>query len=212
MHAGPMNLRRFATHESKLVVATPESLAGYGRLVPDYERCKVEIVRWPAQGWRAVDGDTGDEGGTAEGVFEFWWKGDMLYGRNGAVGDTYLFGWNRDPVEASEDRNDAPRDRVLIWHANYHPDGGQVFFPREGKPFVVPLALPGDDVTPDKFVSFWFDGSAGLYIHPNVWHEAVFPLAERASFNDKQGKVHARVSVDFAREFGVYLQVPLRRP
>lgn len=138
MQAGPLTLRHHATCQPRLVVATPETLEGYGRLVPDYERCKVEIVRWPAQGWRHVDTDTGDEGGTTEGIFEFWWQGDMLYGRNGAVGDTYLFGWNRDPAAALETRNNAPRDRVLIWHANYHPDGGQVFFPREGKPFVVP--------------------------------------------------------------------------
>jgi hypothetical protein len=28
--------------------------------------------------------------------------------------------------------------------------------------------LPGDDVTPDRFVTFWCDGSRGLYIHPNI--------------------------------------------
>ncbi|MSP89469.1 MAG: ureidoglycolate hydrolase [Alphaproteobacteria bacterium] len=212
MQATPLPLRPFAAHELPLVRATPETLEGYGRLIPDYATCPIEIVRWPARGWRPVDSDTGDEGGTTEGIFEFWWRGDMLYGRNGAVGDTYLFGWNRDPAEAREDRADASRTQVLLWHANYHPDGGQVFFPREKVPFVVPLALPGDDVTPDKFTAFWFDGSAGLYIHPNVWHEAVFPLAERTSFHDKQGRVHARISVDFAREFGVYLSVPLRRP
>jgi hypothetical protein len=212
MHATPLPLRPFAQHDLPLVRATPETLDGYGRLVSDYAACPIEIVRWPARGWRPVDADTGDEGGTTEGIFEFWWRGDMLYGRNGAVGDAYLFGWNRDPAEAREDRADPSRAQVLLWHANYHPDGGQVFFPREKVPFVVPLALPGDDVTPDNFTAFWFDGSAGLYIHPNVWHEAVFPLAERTSFHDKQGKVHARVSVDFAREFGVYLSVPLRKP
>ena len=77
---------------------------------------------------------------------------------------------------------------------------------------MVPLALPGDDVTPEQFVAFWFDGSQGLYIHPNVWHEAVFPLAERASFDDRQGAVHARVSVNFVEEFDCYLAVPLRAP
>jgi hypothetical protein len=28
--------------------------------------------------------------------------------------------------------------------------------------------LPGDDVTPDRFVTFWCDGSRCLYIHPNI--------------------------------------------
>ncbi len=76
----------------------------------------------------------------------------------------------------------------------------------------IPLALPGDDVTPQKFVSFWCDGGRGLYLHPNVWHGAVVPLDDEAEFLDRQGRVHARVSVDFAKEFGVYLSAPLRRP
>jgi hypothetical protein len=45
-----------------------------------------------------------------------------------------------------------------------------------------------------------------------VWHEAVFPLAARASFYDEQGKVHARVSCNIAAEFGVFLAVPLAAP
>jgi ureidoglycolate hydrolase len=98
---------------------------------------------------------------------------------------------------------------VLLWHANYHPDGGQLFYPLDGQPFVVPLALPGDDVRPEDFVAFWFDGSKGLYIHPDIWHEGVFP-PRAGRFYDKQGKVHARVSVDFAREFHCLLRVPLQ--
>jgi hypothetical protein len=41
---------------------------------------------------------------------------------------------------------------------NYHPDGGQVFFPLDHRPFCIPLALPGDDITPEKFVCFRIDG------------------------------------------------------
>jgi hypothetical protein len=40
----------------------------------------------------------------------------------------------------------------------------------------------------------------------------VFPLEERARFYDEQGKVHARVSCNLAREFGVFLSVPLTNP
>ena len=75
----------------------------------------------------------------------------------------------------------------------------------------MPLALPGDDVTPDKFVTFWCDGARGLYLHPNIWHGAVVPLDDEAEFLDRQGRVHARVSVDFVKEFGCYLAAPLRR-
>jgi ureidoglycolate hydrolase len=100
----------------------------------------------------------------------------------------------------------------LIWRANYHPDGGQLIYPMRGQSFVVPLALPGDDVAPERFVTFWCDGRHGLYIHPNVWHGAFVPLDDHAEFLDRQGRVHARVSVDFPKEFGCYLAAPLRQP
>jgi hypothetical protein len=191
-----------------LVVATAENLRGFGELVGDPKTYRVEIVRWPAQGWRPVDSDSGDEGGTTEGIFHAWWEEGRLMGRNEAVGGHYLLGWSDPPERAAAPAETAPR-RVLLWHANYHPDGGQLFFPLEKKPFVVPMALPGDDVTPENFKTFWFDGSAGLYMHPNVWHEGVFPCAPAGRFFDKQGRVHARVSVDFAKEFGALLEIPL---
>ncbi len=192
----------------EVVEATPDSLKGYGKLVARPEECDIEIVRWPAQGWRPVDSDSGDEGGTTEGIFEGSWVGDILYGRNAAVGGHYILGYGEDPSVASESAKNDP-SRILLWHANYHPDGGQLFFPLDKRPFVVPLALPGDDLRPEDFVCFRFDGSQGLYIHPAIWHEGVFPLSGRQRFFDKQGAVHARVSVDFAREFGVLLEVPL---
>ncbi len=42
-------------HPVPLVVASAESLEGYGRMVDDPDSCEIEIVRWPAQGWRPVD-------------------------------------------------------------------------------------------------------------------------------------------------------------
>ena len=199
-------------HETPLVAASAESLAGYGRLVDNPREFPIEIVPWPAQGWRAIDANTGDQGGVTEGLFEFKWKGETLYARNHAVGDSYLFGWSNWPEEAAAERPVRPRERALIWRANYHPDGGQLFYPLKGQSFVVPLALPGDDVTPGKFVSFWCDGRSALYLHPNVWHGAIVPLDDEAEFLDRQGRVHARVSVNFVTEFGCYLAAPLRRP
>ena len=76
-------------------------LKGYGRLVDDPKDCPIEIVRWPAAGRRPVDPDTGDQGGTAVGEFEFWWDGDTMFGRNTAVDDQYLLGWSRNPGEAN---------------------------------------------------------------------------------------------------------------
>jgi len=196
-----------------VVRATDETLRGYGRLVDDAHGFPIEIVTWPLAGWRAMDPGTGNEGGTTVGEFDFWWQGDALLGKNHAVGSSdYVFGWSCDPQVARRDRQTVERERVLLWHANYHPDGGQLFFPLAGEPFLAPLALPGDDVKPEDFVAFYVDGGRGLYIHPNVWHEAVFPLGERARFHDEQGKVHARVSCNFAEEFGVLLEVRLREP
>jgi hypothetical protein len=191
-----------------VVKATPESLAGFGHLVEDPEACPIEIVRWPALGSRPVDADSGDEGGTTEGVFVSEWRGDVLYGRNEAVGGHYVLAYAEPPERACTEHRRAP-GRMLMWHANYHPDGGQLFFPLDPGPFHVPLALPGDDVTPERFVCFWFDGTRGLYIHPNIWHEGVFGLAGTQRFFDRQGAVHARISVDFAREFGCLLEAPV---
>ena len=187
------------------VDATGESLRGYGRLVADRDQCPIEIVRWPAQGWRPVDEDSGDEGGTTQGVFVSEWRGDILYGRNEAVDGHYILAYAEEPTRADQSHARDP-SRMLLWHCNYHPDGGQLFFPLERKPFYVPLALPGDDVAPERFVCFRFDGTQGLYIHPNVWHEGVFARRGTQRFHDEQGAVHARVSVDFAREFGCLLE------
>lgn len=166
---------------------------------------------------------TGDEGGTTEGIFSCEWQGNRLYGRNAAVGGAYVIGLRQPPATAAARALDglagdvatqhatAP-SRVLLWHANYHPDGGQLFWPLDGLPFVVPVAPPGDDVRPEQFVAFRSDGSFGIYIHPDIWHEGTFPIAPTGRFFDKQGKVHARVSVDLAAEFGVLLAVPLTVP
>lgn len=191
-----------------IVAATSETLRGYGNLVDDAKSCPIEIVRWPTTGSRAVDEDTGDQAGTTEGVFVAEWQGDILFGRNEAVGGRYILGYASDPVAVDRTHRRAP-ERILLWHANYHPDGGQLFFPLEQTPFVVPLARPGGDVRPEDFVCFRLDGTQGLYVHPNVWHEGVFAVRGTQRFFDKQGAVHARVSIDFAREFGCLLEASL---
>lgn len=196
-------------HPVPLVRATPESVKGYGCLVDDHQDFEIEITRWPQQGWRPVDEDTGDEAGWVEGVFSSHWQGDVLYGENDAVGGHYVLGWSTDPQQASSRQQTTPRQQVLLWHLNYHPDGGQLFFPLDNAPFIVPVALPGDNLTPEKVIAFWCDGSQGLYIHAGIWHEGVFPVGDRQRFLDRQGRVHARVSADIGREFGVYLACPL---
>ncbi|MEE8365561.1 MAG: hypothetical protein V3R76_07235 [Gammaproteobacteria bacterium] len=52
------------------------------------------------------------------------------------------------------------------------------------------------------------------YLNPEVpgrlpWHDGVFPVMQKQSFRDRQGRVHARVSCNIASEFGVFLNVAL---
>ena len=195
--------------EVPLIKATDTSIEEYGGLLDEPDEIQLEIVPWPSKGWRPVDDGTGAEGGVAEGIFHAKWMGDVLYGRNEAVKGDYVLGWSRDPQFASEKEKTVSRSQVLLWHMNYHPDGGQLFFPLEKKPFIFPAALPGDDLKPESIVAFWCDGSKGLYIKPNIWHEGVFPVCDEQKFLDRQGKVHARISCDIGEEFGLYLSAPL---
>lgn len=203
----PTGMRRVTI---PVIEATAESLEGYGELIHSPEERDIEVVRWPAKGWRPVDTDSGDEGGTKQGIFHAEWKGDVLFGKNEAVGGDYILGYAVDPPQASTN-HDRPPEWLMLWHANYHPDGGQLFFPLDGQPYLVPLAKPGDDIRPEDFVCFRFRGDQGLYIHPDIWHEGVFPISGSQRFFDKQGAVHARVSVDFVREFQCLLAIDLGR-
>jgi ureidoglycolate lyase len=190
-----------------LVRATEETIKGYGCIARD-QNFPIEIVPWPLKGKRQLDEGTGNEGGTSEGIFACQWRDNELVGRNEAVGGHYVIGFRERPEQARAGVA-LSGGRVLLWHCNHHPDGGQLFFPIDGKPFVVPVAKPSEDPKPEDFVALWSDGSFGIYIHPEVWHEGVFPTAPSGRFFDKQGKVHARVSCDLANELGVLLNVPL---
>jgi ureidoglycolate lyase/seryl-tRNA synthetase len=197
-------------HRAPLVVADRGTLRGYGHIVPDFATGRVTIVTWPQPGWRPVVPGTGNEGGVVEDRFEMVRRGEIQHAVNHAVGRGYITGWFADPATASEHRAPSDTGRILTHEANYHPDGGQIFSPCDGAAFVALLAKPGDDVTPDDFVAFYCDGSFGLHIDPGVWHQPVFPISDRASFDNKQGRVHCCISVDFVSEFGCYIEAPLR--
>jgi ureidoglycolate lyase len=196
-------------YDIPLIKATAHNLTGYGCLVDDPDNFEIKITPWPAQGWRSIDAGTGDEGGVVEGVFYSEWIGDILKGYNDAVQGEYVLGWRTNPDDIKAEEGSGINDSMLLWHMNYHPDGGQLFFPKQARPFVVPVALPGDDLTLESIVAFWCDGTQGLYIHPSIWHEGVFPVTQSQSFQDRQGRVHARVSCNICKEFGVFLKMPL---
>ncbi|WP_079253617.1 ureidoglycolate lyase [Endozoicomonas arenosclerae] len=208
-----VSLNDAGTHKVPMIRADAVSFAEYGRIVDNFEQEEIIIETWPAQGWRPVESGTGNEGGTTEGDFEFQRAGELMLARNHAVDGQYVTGWFADPATASADNTEnVDYSRVLVREANYHPDGGQLFYPKNREPFVALLALPGDDVKPSDFVAFYCDGSFGIQIFPNIWHQPLYPVADYAEFKDKQGKVHACIAVDFVKEFNVYLEVPLSTP
>ena len=71
-------------HETPLIAASAQSLTGYGRLVDNPREFPIEIVPWPAQGWRAIDENTG------------------------------LFAWSTWPEEAVAEPPAKPRERAHL--------------------------------------------------------------------------------------------------
>jgi len=199
-------------HRVPLIAASNESLRGYGHTVSSFKQSSVTIVTWPQPDWRPIVSGTGNEGGIVEDSFVMQRRGEIQHAVNRAVGRSYITGWFSDPASASGDRAPTDTTRIYTHEANYHPDGGQIFFPRGGASFVALLAKPGDNVAPTDFVAFYCNGSFGIHIDPGVWHQPVFPVAATAEFDDKQGRVHACVAIDFVTEFGCYLEVPLLQP
>jgi hypothetical protein len=190
-------------HRVPIMKATEDNFKQYGRFVYDYDSEQVIISTWPQASWRKIMDRTGRGGGIAEGRFEYWWDDNKLMAVNNAVGGSYTVGILPKNVSINN------RTSVLTREANYHPDGGQVFYPLDKNPFVLLLALPGDDINPEDFVAFYFSGECGAQIYPNIWHQPVFPLSRKASFMTKQGKVHACVGVDTLEEFNKWLEIPL---
>lgn len=203
------SIKEVGVYKVPIVHATQDNLQGYGRIVHDFDNEEVEIVTWPQRGFRPVVPGTGRGGGIVEDLFVMQREGGQMYAVNHAVKSRYLTGWFGDPANMTKTSEPQRTKSVLTHEANYHPDGGQVFFSQDGKPFVALLAKPGDNVRPEDFVAFYFDGSYGVQIGPNVWHQPVFPCGDTGLFRNKQGAVHACVSVDFVEEFKQYLEVPL---
>ena len=215
--AAPPSTRSLRVHTVPLLPATAENLAGFGRPIADFKTCGCDITPWPLSGWRPLCAGTGVEGGVVEDVFRLTRVGSVQFAQNVGLGRLYVTGWyGGDPAAAREDAEPADLGSLLTHEANYHPDGAQVFASRDGQPFVLLLAKAGDDVAPESFVAFLVDpaaegGCVGVHVDAGTWHQPAFPAGGAASvvMDNRQGKVHACVAVDFVREFGTYLQVPL---
>ena len=206
------------------VEATSEALGELGcALIDSMDEHNVakrnfEIVRWPAQGWRSLDPETGDEAGTTEGMFDVHWSGDYYYGHNLAISTAnnyYLDGLGCVPEHA---RREAPShgdgSAIFLWMSDYHPDGAQLFYPCEvPMPFTVCLgsSTHGDNIRPEFMRGFRVPAGKGVYLGPGTWHNGIYVRPEHcpARFFTRQGAVHARVSCSWAEEFGALLRVAL---
>ena len=154
-----------------------------------------------------MDEDTGDEAGTTEGVFVSRWQGDILYGQNEAVGGHYVLAYGTDPRPGARRPCTRSRPACCCGMPTTTRMAGSFSFRWSTQPFYVPLALPGDDITPERFVCFRFLGRSAVSTStPTSGTKASSRRAAASVSLDKQGAVHARVSVDFAREFGCLVE------
>ncbi|WP_165228952.1 ureidoglycolate hydrolase [Aquisphaera insulae] len=198
-------------HEVPLVRATPVTLARYAVLVDDPDAFPVELVPWPALGWRPVDPDTGLGGGLVSTRLDVRREGDLVLAREDEDrAEDRVIGW------AARVGEGVPA--VLLRAASYQPDGARLIVPLDPGPYVVVLAMPGDDVAAGDFVGFLVESGRALSIAPGVWcgADAAYPAADadrdHGRFLVRRGRVRARISCDLAEEFGVVLAVPLRPP
>ena len=163
-------------HDVPLKLPTVENLKDFGRIVHDYDKEEVWIEPWPSFGWRKVLPGTGVGGGVVEGPFTQTWVGDVIQATNDAIGMApYVSG--RLPADVSPQN----RTHVLAREANYHSDGGQIFYPCNGDAFVALLAPSGDDVKLEDFVAFYFDGWY-LWVANKAWS-----VAPTSVYNRRQG-------------------------
>ena len=182
------------------IIATPDNFKPYGNFVYNYEDEQVIITPWITTGKRRLMPNTGSGGGIVEGIFSYHYMQTnsnhiKLHAINNAVGGNYITGIGT-------------KNTLLVREANYHPDGGQVFYPIMIRPFILLLSKAGDNVKPTDFVCFIFDGTCGCQIKPNIWHQPIYPMmGEPVSFKNKQGAIHACVGVDFVDEFNTVLEI-----
>ena len=178
-------------HKVPMKLATNENLKGMGVVVDDpadftTEKKTFEICTWPASGWRTMDPGCGDEAGTCEGKFDIYWDGDLLYGKNHSIATTsnhYLLGYSKEPTECvAKGRGtgpDASPETIRLWYSDYHPDGGQLFYPEDGQSFVTNLAPPlGDDVKPEHFTAFYVPAGKGC-LAPARFFPLLCPFCRR---------------------------------
>ncbi len=191
-----------------IVDATAESLRGYGGLVESPDNFPIEIVRWPAKGWRPVDADSGNEAGTTEGIFTCEWRGDILFGRNEAVGGHYILGYGVEPRDGEKTITRCPGGcssgtpiiiRMEVSSFSPSTSGRSSCRSRCPPTKSNPSTSSAFDFPETRdFISTRMSGTKGSLLEP-----------ELSVFSTSKGRFMRRVSVDFPREFVCLLEVDL---
>ena len=196
-------------HEVPIIHANKDNLKGYCNIVENYKNTNVINVKWPKNdGWRKLDHNTGDQALHTEGLFDFYYEDNYAKAVNHSVPNgNYITGII--PInEYTISKYDIPT-HIYTREANYHPDGGQVIYSFDNKPFMLLLSNKNDDIRPEDFICFFCDGSFGVQILPNIWHQPAYPLSKKSTFHNKQCSVHGCVSVDTVKEFNTLLKIKL---
>lgn len=183
-------------HSISVIKATPESVKEYGRIIDD-KNAELDIVTWPKMGWRAIAEGTGNRAGKACHIFEIRWDNYCCYATDHEYKQEYFIGW-------------FAHQAIVTHEVDYHPDGGQILYPLNHKPFILVVALPGDDVLLKDFVAFYFDGTVGFHINPGVWHQLPFPVKESLELYSSQNALYTCVDCDFIEEFDCLLAIDLK--
>lgn len=193
-----IDINKYKRHKVPIIIANKSNFLQYGTIFENFDQEEVQLVPWPTYGTRSLMKGTGLGGGIVEDKFLFWEENGYTRAHNLAVGameDPYVTGIKTDKS-------------ILTREANYHPDGGQVFYSEDNTPFYLLLALPGDQVSVDQFVAFYFDGKQGCQIKPNIWHQPPYPI-RKSTFLNKQGAVHGCVGYNSIEEEGCWLEIDL---
>ena len=63
-----------------------------------------------------------------------------------------------------------------------HPLGSQAFIPLKAQPFLILVAVKGDELKADQIRAFISDGQQGVNYHRGVWHHPVLTCAAEDDF------------------------------
>jgi ureidoglycolate hydrolase len=185
--------------------ANEETLKGYAQIVDNFSKTKVINVTWPKTEGRPLDKNTGNQAKETFGIFEFYYDKNYCRAKNNSVPNgEYITG-----VMTEEEK--IPNKRIIYtFEANYHPDGGQIISPtKNNNDFIVLLSKAGDNIKPEDFVAFYCDGTFGIQILPNVWHQPIYPIAQKSNYYNKQCSVHGCVTVNTLEEFNTLLKMEI---